>query len=398
METQSTEFPQFALLPVELRLAIWFYCLPRRIAQRDNPYVVQRFREEHKCWSVRPSLRNAAPPCIASVCRESRQVAMRWGKMVWQDYDWNLGPIWFQPQLDTYHLNFIPEAAWDYGWDINEMREIREFVINGLNWLDAFSLSLPAEYCFDFDLEMQDLSMMRYSPSIETKDDVVDEDLNIVYNEYAYFQSRPFTWVSLSATMAFITIHTKRRHAVASGLFGLLLDAPVQLVDFDDEQKIRAFRALFENDSSNRKRTKVIELFSLILSPIFRSRVQAWREKVDWLMMATAWVRAKKKWVNCIPFDDGNPLSAWNPTTEEHGDGQRVVFMRNEHENYENLFDNDNPWVIQAKKELPRVAPKILFMLCTDDCDVDGDVGMVPSVPHRFTRNDFFEVSGYEQL
>ncbi|KAL7940513.1 hypothetical protein V8C42DRAFT_337343 [Trichoderma barbatum] len=285
METQSTAFPQFALLPVELRLAIWFYCLPHRVVQRDDPYMVQRLREEDKCWSVRPSLKNAAPPRIASVCRESRQVAMRWGKMVSQDYSWNLGPIWIQLRLDTYHLNFTSEATWDYGLD-KEL--VDEFIKDRFSWLDKVPLSIPSEYYFNFDLELQDFSRMRRLPRIEIRDDFVDEDLNVVYNEYAYYYPRPFTDISLSATMAFITIHAKRRHAVASGLFGLLLDAPVQLVDFDGEQNIRSFHALFKRDIYNRERTEVIKLFSLILSPIFRSRVQDWTEKVNWLMMATA--------------------------------------------------------------------------------------------------------------
>lgn len=396
METQSTAFPQFTILPAELRLAIWFYCLPHRVVQRDDPYEVQRLRKEHKCWSVRPSLKNAAPPRIASVCRESRQVAMRWGKMVSQDYSWNLGPIWIQPRLDTYHLNFTFEAAEAILEDGLDKELVDEFIKDGLNWLDTVPLSIPSEYYFDFDLELQDISRLRWLPRIEIRDDFVDKDLNVVYNEYAYYGPRPFTNISLSATMAFITIHAKRRHAVASGLFGLLLDAPVQLVDFDDEQKIRSFHALFKRDIYNRKRTEVITLFSLILSPIFRSRVQDWTEKVDWLMMATAWLRAKMNWENCIPFD-GDPFSAWNPNIEEFPDGRRLVYM-GDSENYVNRFDDDNPWVIQAKEELPRVTPKILFMLCTDDCDVDGNMGMVPSVQHPIARNDFFEVHSYEDL
>ncbi|UKZ50512.1 hypothetical protein TrVGV298_004775 [Trichoderma virens] len=396
MELQLTAFPQFALLPVELRLAIWFYCLPHRVVQRDDPYEVQRLRKKHKCWSVRPSLKNAAPPRIASVCRESRQVAMRWGKMVSQNYNWNLGPIWIQPRLDTYHLNVTEEATWDYGYHDLNKQLVDEFIKDGLNWLDTVPLSIPSEYYLDFDLGLQDVSRMRQRLYIEIRDDFVDEDLNVVYNEYAYYDPRPFTNISLSATMAFITIHAKRRHAVASGLFGLLLDAPVQLVDFDDEQNISSFHALFERDIHNRKRTEVIKLFSLILSPIFRSRVQDWTEKVDWLMMATAWLRAKMSWENCIPFD-GDPFSAWNPIIEELPDGRRLVYMKNG-DKYENRFDDDNPWVIQAKKELPRVIPKILFMLCTDDCDVDGNVGMVPSVEHPIARDDYFEVHSYEDL
>ncbi|KAL6864499.1 hypothetical protein J3F83DRAFT_761845 [Trichoderma novae-zelandiae] len=328
METQSTAFPQFALFPVELRLAIWFHCLPHRVVQRDGPFKLTGLRQKHKCWSEKPSLQNAAPPLIAS------------GEMFDLDHDWNLGPVWIQRRLDSYHLNFIPEVTWGYGWDV-EM--LSQFLIEGHVMLDAVPLSLPPEYFFKFDLEMRHLSVMRSTPYIKIKDDLVDEDLNMVYKEFAYNYPRPFSKVSLSATMAFISIHAERTHAVASGLFGLLLDAPVRLVDFDDEQRIRSFHALFETDSSNHKNGS------------------AWREKVDWLMMATAWLRARMNWEECISFD-GDPHN-------EH-----LVYMAHKGTDYENLFDDENPWVIQAKRELPRVAPKLLFMLCTDHCDANKDV------------------------
>jgi hypothetical protein len=316
--------------------------------------------------------------------------------MVSQDYDWNLGPIWIQPRLDTYHLNFTSETAQAICDGGMEKHRVYDFVIDGISWLDAVPLSIPSEYYYDFDLELQDVSEMRQLPHIEIRDDFKDEDFNVLYNHYVYYGPTPLPNIPLSATMAFITIHAKRRDAVASGLFGLLLDAPVQLVDFDDEQNIRSFHALFERDVSNRKRTEVIKLFSLVMSPIFRSRVQDWTEKVDWLMMATAWLCARMNWENCIPFD-GDPFSAWNPNIKEFPDGERWVCM-GDGEDYVNRFDDDNPWVMQAKKKLPRVIPKILFILCTDDCDVDGNVGMVPSVKHPKARNDYFEVDSYEDL
>ncbi|UKZ56146.1 hypothetical protein TrVGV298_009974 [Trichoderma virens] len=112
--------------------------------------------------------------------------------------------------------------------------------------------------------------------------------------------------------MMFICVHAKREHAAESGLFGILLDSPVQLVDFDDEDRLRKFHALFEKGCSNHKRPELSKQFASIFAPDFLCQVQSWREKVDWLMMANAWLRAKYNYHNCIPID-GDPGLVWNP-------------------------------------------------------------------------------------
>lgn len=49
----------------------------------------------------------------------------------------------------------------------------------------------------------------------------------------------------LDIAMAGVSLHITREVALRSGLFGLLGDAPVQMVDVDDEARLREFQALY---------------------------------------------------------------------------------------------------------------------------------------------------------
>ncbi|KAL7946142.1 hypothetical protein V8C42DRAFT_322596 [Trichoderma barbatum] len=391
MGAQSTEFPQFALLPPEIRLQIWFYCLPHRSVQRDDPLEYPYdVRNQQKCWSRRPTGKNAAPPLIASVCRESRQVVREWGKMVLQDFYFNIGPIWIQPRLDGYHLNCDDS----YFWNGDEFYLIDEFFDEGFYRLNMMPVSLKAEFFFPFYMDPEEYSEILEYPLFEIQEKpAYPPNLNGPYNLYAKYSKRPWKRVSLSVTLTFICIHVTTEQAADSGLFGLLLDAPVQLVDYDDEKKLRAFHALFQEGHSNYKRLEVSKLFDTILAPGFHSDVESWREKADWLIMAHAWRRAKKSKWNSLPIDGDSNL-VWTPPLLEK---ETKILMNITTESQANIhaFDEHHPWVIQTKKELPKLTPKIQFLLCTDGCDVDGNIGMVRELPtprsgpsdfHRTTR------------
>ncbi|KAL6700986.1 hypothetical protein J3F84DRAFT_359825 [Trichoderma pleuroticola] len=394
MGAQSTEleFPQFSLLPSEIRLQIWVYCLPRRIVQRDDPFYLVEDREEQKCWSVRPTYQNAAPPLIASVCRESRHVVRKWGKTIAQDFHLNLGPIWIQPRLDRYNLNCDIRYVWD---DEDYLITMYEFLEEGFYRLDMMPVSLRADYFFPFFLEPQKDPLHEY-PSLDIQGKPYHEySEDGPYEVYATNAEMPFTSVSESATLTFICIHATKEQAADSGLFGILLDAPVQLVDYDDNERLEQFYALFQKGCCNDKRSEVSKLFDSILAPGFRSNVESWRENVDWLMMANAWRRAKKGLWNSITIE-GDPGLIWNPPLRED---QTRIYMNSTFHTQINTFDNHHPWVVQAKKELPRVTPKIQFLLCTDDCDVNGNVGMVRDMPLPLSRrSDWFDNLLYAEL
>ncbi|QYS94841.1 hypothetical protein H0G86_002162 [Trichoderma simmonsii] len=398
MGTESTEpkFPQFPLLPSEIRLRIWYYCLPRRIVQRDDPFYLVEVREEQKCWSIWPTCQNAAVPLIASVCRESRHVVRKWGKLITQDFRSNIGPIWIQPRLDHYNLNCDIRYVWDDEDYVDNMYASHE---EAFYRLDMMPVSLRAEYFYPFALEPEQDPFQR-CPILEIHGKPSNEfsaeySLDDPYDEFTTYIERPYAEVSESATLAFICIHATKEQAVDSGLFGILLDAPVQLVDFDDNERLEQFYALFQKGCCNDKRPEVSKQFDSILAPGFRSHVESWREKVDWLMMANAWRRANKRLRNSIPIE-GDPGLIWNPPLLED---QTHIYMNSIHDIQGHTFDIHHPWVIQAKKELPRVTPKIQFLLCTDDCDVNGDVGMVPYVPLPLNRrSDWFDNLFYSEL
>ncbi|KAH0523216.1 hypothetical protein TsFJ059_008256 [Trichoderma semiorbis] len=374
MAAQSTEFPQFSRLPPEIRLKIWFNSLPHRVVQRDDPLSLGEIQRQQMCWSMRSSQRNASLPLIASVCRESRGVVRKWGKLVLQDYWFNLGPIWVQPRLDFYNLNCDGISCWE-GDDIHI---VMEFFEEGFNRLDMMPLALRAEYFFPCNLEpppeVDEFSDYPHLEICERARPRGMPSMDDPYNEFAKFSERPYTRVSQSATLAFICIHATQAQAADSGLFGLLLDTPVQLVDCDDDKRLRAFHGLFQNGSrSNNKRLHVRKQFDSVLAPDFKCRVQNWREKVDWLMMTYAWLRAKYRNKHFIPID-GDPGLAWSPPLL---DNHAILYMNNKEEPKKtNVFNDRHPWVIQAKKELPRITPKIQFILCTDECDIDDDIHM----------------------
>ncbi|KAL6807243.1 hypothetical protein GGI42DRAFT_272195 [Trichoderma sp. SZMC 28013] len=394
MEIQSTvpKFPQFSLLPSEIRLQIWFYCLPRRVVQRDDPFYLVEVREEQKCWSIRPTCQNAAPPLIASVYRESRDVVRKWGKLITQDFRLNIGPIWIQPRLDRYNLNCDIRYIWD---DEDYLETMYDFIEEGLYRLDIMPVSLRAEYLYPFDLEPEKDPFPK-CPILEIHGKPVNEySPDDPYDEFATYIERPYAGVSESATLTFICIHATKEQAVDSGLFGILLDAPVQLVDFDDNERLEQFYSLFRKGYCNDKRPEVSKQFAAILAPGFRPHVESWRENVDWLMMANAWRRANKRFWNSIPIE-GDLGLIWNPPLLED---QTHVYMNSIHGVQGHTFDNHHPWVIQAKKELPRVTPKIQFLLCTDDCDVNGNVGMVRDIPlPPDRRSDWFDNLLYADL
>ncbi|KAI1139739.1 hypothetical protein F5Y05DRAFT_411924 [Hypoxylon sp. FL0543] len=108
-------FPQFMRLPPEIRFMIWDLALPRKILCVEE---TDRDTEEHSFSSYQfaPS---SLPPSVAQVCRESRAVACRTGRLMpirnsnvyprdltpgempsWCRTQW----VWFDPRLDSLYL------------------------------------------------------------------------------------------------------------------------------------------------------------------------------------------------------------------------------------------------------------------------------------------------------
>lgn len=75
-------FPQFQRLPFEIRCMIWEWATPSKILEvRDNLHI-----ESHPDIIVFQFVGNCSPPVTAQVCRESRDLACRTGKIVSLQY------------------------------------------------------------------------------------------------------------------------------------------------------------------------------------------------------------------------------------------------------------------------------------------------------------------------
>ncbi|KAL7629610.1 hypothetical protein AAE478_001132 [Parahypoxylon ruwenzoriense] len=78
MDFQSSSFPQFSRLPLELRDMIWGYALPepRVFEVLDSPCSTQS-QNTPSGRLMFADVRNEPPPSIARVCRDARQAALR---------------------------------------------------------------------------------------------------------------------------------------------------------------------------------------------------------------------------------------------------------------------------------------------------------------------------------
>ncbi|KAI1411769.1 hypothetical protein F5Y13DRAFT_165000 [Hypoxylon sp. FL1857] len=111
----TPRFPQFMRLPPEIRFMIWELALPRKILCLEE---IDRDTEDHSFASYQ-FVTSSPPPPVAQVCRESRTVACRTGRLMpirnavvyppditpgkmpsWCRTQW----AWYDPSLDSLYL------------------------------------------------------------------------------------------------------------------------------------------------------------------------------------------------------------------------------------------------------------------------------------------------------
>lgn len=211
-------FPQLA---VELRLAIWRECLPYRTCEMDIPsgniVFGLRYDDPPPCKLSDTTYMNGRPPVISRVCRESRAVAFETGCFPGFSEDrpyWVSGTIvtwnaWEDSARDSVHLNWTPTYRADYistgsplyclAWETTQMRRGGSMMISFLDHSGFHENSLS-----------QMIDTLRRLPS----------------------------WVIV---VGVVVIHTDFRTAAATGLFGLLGDGRIQIVDVSDRARVNAF-------------------------------------------------------------------------------------------------------------------------------------------------------------
>lgn len=241
MTASEVVFPRFGDFPTEIRLAIWRQCLPHRVVELDYQPDDIIWDDEEDEEDGPPcinngmiQLRNKAPPLITRVSRESRQVAFETGRQLpgfpdprdpdnTQEFaQYMVKNPWLDSARDVVHINWDPLA--DIEWQTYDMGDPVRCVMSYAARTTARRASIR--------LGLLQAMKSRDKPHDHyrwTRSELAD---------VMRAQAPGLTWSVVVRSP--IVVHA----AVTSdygGLFGLLGDAPVQLVDLDDHAKIQKF-------------------------------------------------------------------------------------------------------------------------------------------------------------
>ena len=225
-------FHLFSLLPTELRLAIWRECLPRRVIEIDHIFDDWQAESPVPCRSPAVTTGiNTKLPVITRVCRESRAVAFERAERLpipkegdEGDWSWQLEVMprpWLDRTRDAIHLNWAPL------WEI-ESESIGD-PLGHLLWLAA-------------ETKVESISISAVL-LLHTRD-FPEGYHNIKWNwaQLADLLRRRPTWPVMIWDP--VVVHTNA--STAAGLFGLLGDSRVHLVDVEDKPRIKQFLDLAE--------------------------------------------------------------------------------------------------------------------------------------------------------
>lgn len=255
MVASASGFPQFPKLPRELRDQIWQNCLPHRVRELDTPHYLVYYEENESPEIPRPcklyytTFCNSRPPLISRVCHESRVVAFKCGKVVAdarkRDQDrppearwWSMLSVnwtWHDDQRSLVHLNWTHSNAADYQFtpDSEDGNSLR-----CLAWEASHTIaggSLLAQYFDDYIGYVNPLHVGPVSRASRTS--LYENPPNdMILNTLS-------SWL---VVMKIIVIHSTLQEVAATGLFGLLGDAHVQIVDASEEDRVEDYFALAE--------------------------------------------------------------------------------------------------------------------------------------------------------
>jgi hypothetical protein len=243
MSMVNDGFQLFPRLPTELRNEIWRLCLPHRVCEMDDPNasivykVLEPEEDDIPCWLYSTSRSNVRPPILTRVCRESRKVAFESGKwnsiLRWRDgrsfdrpcdADWKTGNVidsgcWKDTTRDTVHLNWTSFYDIDFGpvWMHDHPLTLLAQEAKRLN--ESASFMLDAMTVDIGEGEPYDQPISRWFESIPLGEGK-QEDL-------AALKLLP-EWM---VVVRVVVIHLDLGQAADSGLFGLLGDGFIQVVD-----------------------------------------------------------------------------------------------------------------------------------------------------------------------
>ncbi|KAK4247526.1 hypothetical protein C7999DRAFT_14464 [Corynascus novoguineensis] len=359
-------FPKFQDLPVELRLMIWSFCIPRcRVYEMDLART-----DEHLTFPAgaeRPRELWASPsgriPIISRVCREAREVVQKshfylTGEEAQTDEDgvpyppwdaWNTNkPVRLRKGFDVVHLH------WHRGYDRHVYLPGAPNPWPSFQWLAkrAAAASLSAESLHPFNYDGNNKA---FSPST-----------TIGYEEVEYFSPQVLYYVVL----AIVELHMSDSEAAEAQVFGALGEEPIQLVDPRDTASVRRFRDVWRCRQSRppSEEPDLAEFFSRATDSAgaFCERVEQWRQELEKVWM----------WHKCLQLSvPGDVLAEiWAEPAGPAGApifGFPTVPSRPIHWTRREL-NRQHPWVQTQLGLMPRFEPVLMFRHCNNMCGIAG--------------------------
>ncbi|KAI0139011.1 hypothetical protein F4776DRAFT_46362 [Hypoxylon sp. NC0597] len=227
MESQGPVFHLFPRLPPELRLAIWSECLPHRVVELQRPLsgIAFDFQETplETCKLELTTRKNSYPPIISRVCRESRAIAFETVA--------RLGDA----------LDDASENHWEHSLAMRDSR------IDTARDIIHIPYERPYERPWDSVMDRPNLgNPLRHAACAATQiiSGQVSIDIMLLLRPGLFYEHiidllrLRSNWL---VVVYLVVVHMDPEASAATGLFGLLGDAPVQIVELRDEARMNAF-------------------------------------------------------------------------------------------------------------------------------------------------------------
>jgi hypothetical protein len=248
--------------------------------------------------------------------------------------DWGVdAPVRFRQGFDIVHLN------WHHGYERFDMMNDPQYPWETFQWLvnHAATASISADLLPPFDPERK--NPYTNSTAIESE-------------EMKYFEPRRLYY----AVLAFVEIHISAEEATRAGVFGVLGEEPIQLVDPRDTEKVAKFRDVWSRHQTglfqDKEEPGVAEFFTAVVddAEAYSARVEQWRRNIEkfWL------------WGIELEIPQETNLEVWPILTtpsDENSPGWYVGMNRRE-------LNREHPWVKTQLALMPRFVPALMFRHC----------------------------------
>ncbi|KAL4981691.1 hypothetical protein BDW68DRAFT_172022 [Aspergillus falconensis] len=337
---ESASFPFMKLHP-EIRRIIWNLCLPSRTFELEAP--VHKIKT--RCKLLWTSTANWKPPVLARVCHESRAIAFEHVDL--EEYQDEEYPRWLSRTFDIAFQCWEPRDTEDvWGPHISMTGELEYY----------------SERCQGAGI-IADRVLEFYPKGQRTEG--VNPDLDSLKREMTEF----------AASVDTVVIHTTSTLAAESGLFGLLCDAPVQLIDATDTATILKYRDLWT--AASPRDDEPARFFDNL--PSFQSRLREWCSMLETRWVYHDWATRRKQ--DSEARHDLRPEDVWRgagntpPHRPLFRTQPRVLFsgehFKDSDEEVQQLFPNkEHPFVRESIASMPRFRPVVMFRYCKKECHV----------------------------